>query len=690
MPTLDNYKRFFVVLILLFGGFVFVYYMIGQSTYKDQLKFLFDDKKEMTKLMVKEKLEDHRVSSRIESIVEVNGALISQALKENNRDLLIKNRRFMSLWDRLKKEDENIALMHFHDAEGRSFIRLHSLYHHGDDLKELRPMITATRESQEKQEGFEYGKHGFYYRVSVPIVSEDKLLGALEIGVRDRWVEDSIIKNYPNIKVVLFAKKGVLERFDELSSSSRCFGEFCTYRNSLFVDALPKSLPNDAGLHEIEIDGKLYIYESADSIELKDFQGHSVGKAVVFYDVSEFAKEFSTMHTKEIWLILALFVIVATISYYRWLTYADKLSKSKKLYMDILEKLPLGVVIHRFDGEIFFANEHFKKLVEFEGDIRGVSLFEFADEKTTKRVKEHIEAGEFRHTPEIGEYEMLTKNKRTLWVEATVSSITIEGEEFIFPVMHDISEKRARVKEIESLNKELGKMAEVGSLISAIIHQWNQPLNYISLVADSMVEMYDIEGGISKKSVEKISEKITKQALFMSDTMNDFKNYFSPDKIKNSFSIKAVLNQSIGLLDFRFKKSSVTISVDVSEDIKVYGFANDLQQVFFNILNNAVEALLEQGKREGRIDISIKRDGSSAVVIFRDSGDGFSLSLLPDKIFQEYFTTKGEKGTGLGLSISKSIVEHSFDGSMRAYNHPEGGACIEIVLKSDEQNDEAS
>jgi two-component system NtrC family sensor kinase len=127
-------------------------------------------------------------------------------------------------------------------------------------------------------------------------------------------------------------------------------------------------------------------------------------------------------------------------------------------------------------------------------------------------------------------------------------------------------------------------------------------------------------------------------------------------------------------LDLRGKHITVDINVDPKLP-SVRGDANQLLQVFFNVINNAVDAMQEVGG--GRLTIATRQDGSNAVAEFSDTGPGMA---APHLVFDPFYTTKPVgKGTGLGLSICYGILqEHG--GRIRCYNRPEGGATFRVEL----------
>jgi len=151
---------------------------------------------------------------------------------------------------------------------------------------------------------------------------------------------------------------------------------------------------------------------------------------------------------------------------------------------------------------------------------------------------------------------------------------------------------------------------------------------------------------------------------------------------KQQFDVVKVLEESLLLRDYDMKVGNVKLEREIDPDIPaVSGDPHQLEQVFLNIVNNAVDAMIEEGKEgpERRLKVSVSAKDNRITILFQDSGPGIK---EPNRIFEPFYTTKGVgKGTGLGLSICYGIVkEHG--GEISARNADAGGAIIEVKLPS--------
>jgi len=254
-----------------------------------------------------------------------------------------------------------------------------------------------------------------------------------------------------------------------------------------------------------------------------------------------------------------------------------------------------------------------------------------------------------------------------------------------------LKELMKKQQEQEQVMIEQSRMAAMGEMISAIAHQWRQPLNILALYIQDMNGAYE-EGSIDEKYVDKIVSNSMKQINFMSSTIDDFRNFFTPNKEKENFSIIEQLNKTIDLLRPQLKAHNIVIELN-NNDCSIWGYPNEFQQVALNLINNAKDAILENQQKNnelnGLIKIDSKQDGSNYQISFLDNGGGIEESIL-HKIFEPYFTTKfPQNGTGVGLYMVKEIIGRHYNGSVTVANKENGAEfTILIPLNQEEHCDD--
>jgi two-component system NtrC family sensor kinase len=216
------------------------------------------------------------------------------------------------------------------------------------------------------------------------------------------------------------------------------------------------------------------------------------------------------------------------------------------------------------------------------------------------------------------------------------------------------------------------KMSAVGQLIAGVAHELNNPLTAILGYA----QLLETEG-LNNRAQDYVG-KLFKQAQRTHRVVQNllsFARQRTPQR--DEVDIRKVLDETIALRDYDLKTNNIAVERDVpTEPAVVVADAHQIEQVFLNIINNAVDAILETG-RQGKLKIRIQVRGGNVCTQFTDDGAGIK---DPKRIFDPFYTTKSVgKGTGLGLSICYGIVkEHG--GDITANNAPEGGAVIEVRL----------
>jgi signal transduction histidine kinase len=238
-----------------------------------------------------------------------------------------------------------------------------------------------------------------------------------------------------------------------------------------------------------------------------------------------------------------------------------------------------------------------------------------------------------------------------------------------------VDESVRRNLEQERILVHQSRLAAMGEMIGNIAHQWRQPLNALGLLLSNIQdadEYGELNSAYIRDSVSKGRQLINK----MSTTIDDFRNFFRPNKEKVSFSLNQAVRETLEILSASLKNNNITVQVQEECEIIAHGFPNEYFQVMLNVLNNAKDALLSNKVGRGEIRIAITQGDGQAVVTIRDNAGGIPEDILP-KIFDPYFTTR-EKGTGIGLYMSKMIIENNMGGRIEARND-EGGATFVIV-----------
>ena len=228
------------------------------------------------------------------------------------------------------------------------------------------------------------------------------------------------------------------------------------------------------------------------------------------------------------------------------------------------------------------------------------------------------------------------------------------------------------------------KMASMGEMIENIAHQWRQPLSIISTGASGLKLQKEMNN-LNDEVFEETLEAIIKTSNYLSSTIDDFRYFFKPQKQKEEFEIKNAINKSLDLLSLNFKEIEIIKTI---QNAKVYGFENELIQVFINILNNAKDAFRSKtvGRKMVFIDTYKKHD--DLVIKIKDNAGGIPEDII-SKVSEPYFTTKHKsQGTGIGLYMCEEILRKHMNATLEIENvtfeyekeHCKGAMFI-IVMK---------
>lgn len=221
----------------------------------------------------------------------------------------------------------------------------------------------------------------------------------------------------------------------------------------------------------------------------------------------------------------------------------------------------------------------------------------------------------------------------------------------------NIKKEIEKTIEKEKLLVQQSKMATMGEMIGNISHQWRQPLSTISTAATGSKIQKEF-GTLSDEEFNKAMDTINDSAQYLSETIEDFRNFFQPNKDKKSFNINKLFEKTLKLLASQFKNYNIKIIINIP-DYEYTGYENELLQVIINILKNARDELIKKEYDYKKlIFIDVKDENSKLIIKIKDNAGGIDIAII-DKIFQPYFTTKNdENGTGIGLYMSKQIIEN--------------------------------
>jgi len=231
----------------------------------------------------------------------------------------------------------------------------------------------------------------------------------------------------------------------------------------------------------------------------------------------------------------------------------------------------------------------------------------------------------------------------------------------------------------EQLLIQQSKLAMMGEMIGNIAHQWRQPLMQLSAIIMYM-DAYDEKGKLTKEKFQKKIKESDSIIDYMSKTIEDFRNYYQPEKQKEVFYIKESIESALFIIDSALKNSFIATNVTFDkEDLKIVSFKNEFSQAILNIISNAKDVLIQRKIKEPTINISVAKIDEKIYIRIEDNAQGIKEEIL-NNIFDPYFTTKHKsQGTGIGLYMTKMIIENNMNGKIKVQN-TQKGALFTIIL----------
>ncbi|AXH09840.1 hypothetical protein CP960_07475 [Malaciobacter halophilus] len=371
-------------------------------------------------------------------------------------------------------------------------------------------------------------------------------------------------------------------------------------------------------------------------------------------------------------LSLIVILLISLFYNFRLKKVNKRLEESNKNIQIFIDNILEGIIISK-DSICIDLNKEAVKLLGYKkkNELINKNILEFLPKN------QH----DFLNSENAGEAVFIKKNKERINVLAMNKEVTFEDMKVNVTSFVDLTHSKKR----EKVLFEQSKLASMGEMIGNIAHQWRQPLSAISTSASGLKLQYEVKV-MDDEMFHKSIDNILKSTNYLSNTIDDFKNYIKGDKVVTKFDVSHAIDNSIELLSATFKNHGINI-VKNFDKIEIYSCFNELIQVLINILNNSKDALNKNCKDEKVIFITIKDEKDTVIIEITDNALGAKDKILP-KIFEPYFTTKSQsQGTGLGLYMSHNIVTESLKGTIFAsnkefiYNSKDAkGLCMQITL----------
>lgn len=630
---------------------------------------------------------------------------------------------------------QNIRQLHFHTADIKSLLRFHAPEHYGDSLVESRPSIVKANQERMIVQEFETGKVISGFRTIFPVMDQGNLLGTVEVAQPFSAFESQLERfagsaGEPLMVIKASAIKSKLfEEQKHLYTSTPFSNEWLIedmHRTeadgghkigNALMDLLERLKDNPYFLRKLEHGSPTAMIVSNGEHPLcvmiqpiKDVNGNLAANVLMFTA----APEVETIQ-RNFWFQLGA---MASGSLIVWLIVIALLRSQKRLSDEkirlnmITDTMGEGMYVMDTVGVVTRANQSACKML-------GYTPEDLLGEVAHKLFHAHIGNGYTTldacpicqsmtgNTHFEGE-EIFKRSDGTLFAADVICEPLVDNGNVIGAVIlfRDASIRKQYERQLESFNTALkqqveteiakrqeaeyareqqmslmiqqAKMAELGTMVGAIVHQWKQPLNAISIITQVIEDRYDL-GDLTHEEFAQLSEKIQKQIVFMSATMESFKNFYKPSMEHEPFSVIQALETLLSLIGGVLDNDMIEVTLSGDRSVIVDGFPNELKQVILNLINNSSDAFKERQIEKRHIMIDLSEEEEMAILTVCDNAGGIPIDLLPTKIFEPFVSTKGALGTGIGLSLSKTIIVEKFHGTMSVDNTYDG-CCFTIAM----------
>ncbi len=471
---------------------------------------------------------------------------------------------------------------------------------------------------------------------SISLVCADAMISEDDSFIIEHNME--VMKKNSNIYKIIVAK-----RFDEYLETEKK-----TWKLSDTIDPNLKIFEQSQEAYSI-LDDKVKRRKYFHYVYPIDISGIQWGWIHISYSLDAYYEKMNTFYKSIFMFLAALFVAIVFVSY----------SIARYMTKPILKLRESANLVSRGDLSIRVDIDRDDEIGELAYDFN--VMIERLEDTQVRLKKSHFELEQ-------------KVNERT----AELIEKTKELE--VLNTQLDIRIKDAVVKNTkqEQMLIQQSRLAAMGEMIGNIAHQWRQPLNALGLILQNLYYAHE-SGDLSKEYLERSIQKGQKLTENMSKTIDDFRNFFQPNKKVEQFNISISINDAYNLISASFRHNNIALDMHVDTDIEIEGYPNEFAQVLLNILTNAKDALLTNNINKPSVIIEAFKDENTLHVSILDNAGGINDDIL-NKIFDPYFTTKEkDAGTGIGLYMSKMIIENSMHGKIFARNKNEGAEFIILL-----------
>jgi len=357
-----------------------------------------------------------------------------------------------------------------------------------------------------------------------------------------------------------------------------------------------------------------------------------------------------------------------------------QLENEKNKLKNIIEFIPTPILLYDENGKVLIANKILKESIGYTKDeiLDTDFLVENICKQSDKSSLREFFAKPFK-TKKVEQkkfdiYDRLGKKRVGIFSSILLKNSYENDKKIVISAMVDITE----LQDKEEIMIAQSRQAAMGEMLAMIAHQWRQPLSIISMVSNNMHAQLDLKGKIDTKFIKEHIKTLDEQTAYLSNTIDDFRNFFKPDTAKETTSFNSIFDKILTLLQKSLQNNDIELKLPKNGDLEIFTYQNQLTQVIINIINNSKDAIKELGVKRGLITVKINENKKNITLKICDNGGGIDPS-IKDKLGLPYVSTKSKNGTGLGIYMSTVIVSRHLGGRLY-WDSDEKKTCFFIEL----------
>jgi signal transduction histidine kinase len=694
-------KNFLIYLVFTYLIFTVGFLSFQHATINNDFLAKHNEKNQYITTITQNLLDSLKKDVYLKMSFLVNDEEITKAFFEKDREktyTLVKE-----YYKRQKVLNPYLKIMTFRNIDDSTFLRVHLPESYGDKINEKRKIIRDTNQFKKINYGFEVGKLKMAYRVVVPIFYKSQHIGLIEVGIEPEYLIDKLTASFDLKSALLIKKENLSISTTQNNKDVKIIDDFAMVRgDDFFQTNLTTINLKEPILDFIQYNGDSYLLET--NLNLLDYKGDIAAKLLFASKVTDFDKRdrliLISFFFITIFFILLFFIIQFIIhNFIRLQNEQISIIEMQATKIQAIFDGASNIIVLTNGKKLIDANKAFldfftiyPTIADFKNDYDCIcDKFEKYDGKDylyEKMIDGDTWAKYIFNHPNTIHKTVISKNNQPHHFIVKVNQVEYANEILQVIDFSDITNEflqQMEIKQQSALILTQTKMASLGEMIGNIAHQWRQPLSVISTLASGTI-IQDELGLLTKKLMYSNLNTIVNTTQFLSQTIDDFRDFVKGEKLFEKFNIKNALDKSITIVEASLKNNDILIIKNIQE-VTISTYQNELIQAINNILNNSKDALVSNNIEDKYLWIETFATKNGVTIKFKDNAGGIPEDII-GKIFDPYFTTKHKtQGTGLGLYMTHRIIEESLKGDIEATNETftyEGkeyiGACFTIKL----------